>query len=153
MALIVSLGKIPLGLPRHQVAAEKPGSGARTPCRISFTCITASSTNIAVGAKAHLGRRERQRQLLEELKVVAEQLGIRVREERLLREVGYRVHSGACRVRETDLVLLDRGLPVESQIEVLVNALAPRALEKVYLSPAARRLFDDRREKRAGAPG
>jgi hypothetical protein len=75
------------------------------------------------------------------LKSVADQLGIRVREERLLREVGYRVRSGACRVRETDMVLLDRGLPVSAQIDVLADVLGRRRVDTVYLSPAARRLF------------
>lgn len=89
-------------------------------------------------------RGERERLLLEELKAVALGLGIRVREERLLREVGYRVRSGACRLRESDLVLLDRGLPTSVQIEVLADALVGRAIDTVYLSPAARRLLDSR---------
>lgn len=94
--------------------------------------------------KAVSKRGERERLLLEELKAVALALGIRVREERLLREVGYRVRSGACRLRESNLVLLDRGLPISLQIEVLADALSGRAVDTVYLSPAARRLLDSR---------
>lgn len=89
-------------------------------------------------------RAERERLLLEELKTVALGLGIRVREEKLLREVGYRVRSGACRLRDADLVLLERGLPASAQIEVLADVLAGRAIEAVYLSPAARRLLEER---------
>lgn len=84
--------------------------------------------------------------LLDELKAVAEKLGIEVREERLLREVGYRVRSGGCRVRDKDVVFLDRSLPVGAQIEVLVEELSSRVLDEVYLSPAARALIE-----RAGA--
>jgi len=80
--------------------------------------------------------------LLEELKTVATRLGFEVREERLLREVGYRVRSGSCRVRETNVILLDRGLPPAAQIDVLVEELAGRRLDEVYLSPAARRLLE-----------
>jgi len=106
-----------------------------------------------VAEKKQSARAERERVLWEELKTVAQGLGIRVREERLLREVGYRVRSGACRVRDTNLVLLDRGLPLSAQIEVLVDVLAGRSIETVYLSPAARRLLDGRREGEAGAAG
>ena len=80
--------------------------------------------------------------LLEELKTAAGRLGFEVREEKLLREVGYRVRSGSCRVRETQVILLDRGLPPGAQIDVLVDELAGCALEDVYLSPAARRLLE-----------
>jgi hypothetical protein len=80
--------------------------------------------------------------LAEELKTVATRMGFEVREEKLLREVGYRVRSGSCRVRETHVILLDRGLPVTAQIDVLVDELAQRSLDEVYLSPAARRLLE-----------
>lgn len=80
--------------------------------------------------------------LLEELKNVASRLGFEVREEKLLREVGYRVRSGSCRVRQARLILLDRGLPTSAQIDILVEELAGRPLDDVYLSPAARRLLE-----------
>jgi predicted phosphoribosyltransferase len=76
--------------------------------------------------------------LLEELKAVAEKLGLRVREERLLREVGYRVRSGSCRVRDQNILFLDRGLPTGTQIDILIEELADRALDEIYLSPAVR---------------
>ena len=81
--------------------------------------------------------------LLEELKSAAERLGIRVREEALLREVGYRVRSGRCRIRDAEVIFLDRGLNLSAQIDVLVDELAGRPLEAVYLSPAARALTWD----------
>ncbi|MFI5110544.1 MAG: hypothetical protein ACHP78_17100 [Terriglobales bacterium] len=79
---------------------------------------------------------------MEELKTAATRLGFEVREEKLLREVGYRVRSGSCRVRETHVILLDRGLPPSAQIDVLVEELAGQPVEDVYLSPAARRLLE-----------
>ncbi len=80
--------------------------------------------------------------LLEELKAAAQKLGFQVREERLLREVGYRVRSGSCRVRESDIIFLERGLPPSAQIDVLVDELSGRPMDEIYLSPAARALVE-----------
>ncbi len=82
--------------------------------------------------------------LLEELKTLAGQLGIKVREEVLLREVGYRVRSGLCRVRGEDVIFLDRHTPPGERVEVLLNGLGGRDLEAHYLSPALRRLLERR---------
>jgi hypothetical protein len=80
--------------------------------------------------------------LVEELKGLAARLGYEVREERLLREVGYRVRSGACRIRDARVILLERGLPLSAQVDVLVEALAGQRLEDVYISPAVRNLLE-----------
>lgn len=72
---------------------------------------------------------------------------MKVREEILLREVGYRVRSGACRVRGEDVIFVDRHLPVAERVDVLVAALEGRDVERHYLSPALRRLL----ERRGGA--
>ena len=80
--------------------------------------------------------------LLDELKAAAEKVGLRVREERLLREVGYRVRSGRCRLVDDELLFIDRTLPVTAQIDVLVDELAGRTLDDIYLSPAARALVE-----------
>ena len=87
--------------------------------------------------------------MLEELKTAAEKLGMKVREERLLREVGYRVRSGRCRVGEDQVIFLDRNTPAESQIDVLIDELASRDIDQVYLSPAARSLLDRAAQREA----
>jgi hypothetical protein len=89
----------------------------------------------------------REEALCEELKEAARRLGVEVREEILLREVGYRVRSGACRVRGGDVVFLDRGLPAAERVQVLLDALVTRdagSLEGLYLSPDLRRLLERR---------
>jgi hypothetical protein len=91
--------------------------------------------------------------ILDELKSAAEKLGIKVREERLLREVGYRVRSGRCRVGEDEVIFLDRNTPAESQIDVLIDELASRAVDQVYLSPAVRSLLDRAAAKEAHEDG
>ncbi|MGE0679415.1 MAG: hypothetical protein AB7P69_00680 [Candidatus Binatia bacterium] len=79
--------------------------------------------------------------LLEELKALAKQLGIRVREEKLLREVGYRVRGGSCRVHEQEMVFLDRDQPTSERIEILLDELTRRNVNTEQLSPSLRRLF------------
>lgn len=79
--------------------------------------------------------------LLEELKVLAKQMGIRVREEKLLREVGYRVRGGSCRVHDQEMVFLDRDQSTSERIEVLLDELIKRDIDTEQLSPSLRRLF------------
>lgn len=83
----------------------------------------------------------RMARVLEELLETARRCGLEVRREKLLREVGYRARGGACRVKQRDLVILDREQSVEEQLEVLAEALRERDLESLYLSPAARRMI------------
>ncbi len=78
--------------------------------------------------------------LVDELSDAAARVGLEVRRERILREVGYRARGGACRLRDKDLVIIDREQPAAEQLEVLADALRARDLEALYLSPAARRI-------------
>lgn len=79
--------------------------------------------------------------LIDELVEAAKRVGIEVRRERILREVGYRARGGACRLRDQNLLILDREQAPADQMEVLADALRGRDLEQVYLSPAARRVL------------
>jgi hypothetical protein len=79
--------------------------------------------------------------LIDELAEAAKRVGLEVRREKILREVGYRARGGACRLRDQDLLILDRDQAPADQIEVLAEALRGRDLEAVYLSPAARRIL------------
>jgi len=78
---------------------------------------------------------------LQELKALAERLGIRVREEKLLREVGYQVRGGGCRVHGQEIVFLDRDLPLSDRVEILLNELSRRHVQQDLLSPPLRRLL------------
>jgi hypothetical protein len=79
--------------------------------------------------------------LVDELSDAATRVGVEVRRERILREVGYRARGGACRLREKDMVIIDREQPAAEQLEILIDALRPHDLEALYLSPAARRIM------------
>lgn len=78
--------------------------------------------------------------LVDELCEAAERVGLVVRREKILREIGYRARGGACRLREKDLVIIDRDMAPAEQLEVLADALRSRDLESLYLSPAARQV-------------
>lgn len=81
--------------------------------------------------------------LLQELKTLADQLGIRVREEKLLREAGYQVRGGSCRVHGQEMVFLDRDLPLSDRVEILLDELSRRELDRKTLSPSLRRFLGD----------
>jgi hypothetical protein len=80
--------------------------------------------------------------ILEELLEAAKRLGFEVRREKILREVGYRARGGACRVRDRNLIILDREMAPAEQVEILADGLRGHNLDALYLSPAARRLVD-----------
>ena len=87
--------------------------------------------------------------ILEALKELATRIGLEVREERLLREVGYQVRSGSCRVREQNMLFVDRELPPAARLDVLVEELSRRDLAAVYVSPELRRILG--KDERFGA--
>jgi hypothetical protein len=72
---------------------------------------------------AYMARNKHESRLLE-LIGAAKEKNIEVRTEKLLREVGYRAHSGRCRVNGKELILLDRDASIADQIEFLATALA-----------------------------
>lgn len=85
-------------------------------------------------------KESRMLKLVDELCEAAERVGLVVRREKILREIGYRARGGACRLREKNLVIIDRDMAPAEQLEVLADALRSRDLESLYLSPAARRV-------------
>ncbi len=86
-------------------------------------------------------REPRVNRVLDELIEAAERVGVKVRREKLLREVGYRARGGMCRLRENNMVILDRDQPPHEQLEIVAEALKGRDLESLYLSPEARRIL------------
>ena len=85
-------------------------------------------------------KESRMLKLVDELCEAAERVGLVVRREKILREIGYRARGGACRLREKNLLIIDRDMAPAEQLEVLADALRSRDLESLYLSPAARQV-------------
>jgi hypothetical protein len=67
--------------------------------------------------------RNRKESQLQELITEANRLNIQVRTEKLLREVGYRAHSGRCRLKGQDLIIIDRDTPLGDQVDLLASEL------------------------------
>ena len=70
--------------------------------------------------------KNRQEARLQALIVTAKGMNIQVRTEKLLREAGYRAHSGRCRIKGQDVILLDRDASIADQIDFLAGELAKR---------------------------
>ena len=82
----------------------------------------------------------RMMRIVDELAEAAQRVGLEVRREKIMREIGYRTRGGACRLRDKNLLIIDRDQPATEQLEVIAEALRSRDLESLYLSPAARRV-------------
>ena len=68
--------------------------------------------------------RNRHEARLQALIKTARDKNIEVRMEKLLREVGYRAHSGRCRINDREVIILDRDASVSDQIDFLLSVLA-----------------------------
>jgi hypothetical protein len=69
---------------------------------------------------------------LEEAVNTASQAGIEI-EYHDLSDADIPVKSGHCRIRGRDLIILDRALPAERQVEFLVHCLRQFDLESYYI--------------------
>ena len=77
-------------------------------------------------AKANKGKRDKdpkKEELFEQLVSVLESLGISVRRAELKSGAGWKVLSGSCRVHEQAIIFIDRRMPQDEQISLLVERL------------------------------
>lgn len=85
-------------------------------------------------------------QLLEELKLLAEKLGIEVSEQNF-RTTGISVKSGFCKVKGNHHFLIDKHLKLSKKVEVLAEYLAQLPMETVFMVPALREYLELYRAK------
>lgn len=71
-------------------------------------------------------RKSKNEARLQDLIIAARNRRIEVRTEKLLREVGYRAHSGRCRLNGQELIIIDREMPVGEQVDLLVAELGQK---------------------------
>ena len=76
-------------------------------------------------------------QKYEELKFLAEQMGLGVRS-----EIGD-FDGGICTVKEQRIILLNRRHPLARRINIMARALHKAGLDTVFVKPAVRSLIDD----------
>jgi hypothetical protein len=67
--------------------------------------------------------KNKQEARLQTLIGTAKAMNIEVRTEKLLREAGYRVHSGRCRIKGQNLILINRDASIADQIAFLAAEL------------------------------
>src|SRR5260370_24342032 len=65
----------------------------------------------------------RMMRIVDELAEAAQRVGLEVRREKIMREIGYRTRGGACRLRDKNLVIIDRHQPAPAQLEAIAEAL------------------------------
>ncbi len=71
-------------------------------------------------------RKSKNEARLQDLIIAARNRRIEVRTEKLLREVGYRAHSGRCRLNGQELIIIDREMPVGEQVDLLAAELGQK---------------------------
>ena len=79
-------------------------------------------------------------QIYDELKLLAERLGITVSEQNF-RTTGVKAKSGLCRVRGQMMFIMDKHHNVKKKNELLSQCLKQMAHEDIYVVPAVRGLL------------
>ena len=80
-------------------------------------------------------------QTYQDLKEVAEKLGVGVSEQNL-RSTGINVKSGLCKVKGKNIIIIDKKLPLEDKNEVLASCLSKLPYEDIFMVPALRDFLD-----------
>ena len=80
-------------------------------------------------------------QLYQELKDLAEKLGIQVSEQNF-RTAGVHVSSGYCKVKGKDHCIIDKHLRLSQKVDVLAECLGALPIESIYIVPAVREYLD-----------
>ncbi len=78
-----------------------------------------------------------QQQTYDEMKLVAEQIGLTVRV-----EMGD-FDGGICTVKEKRVILINRRHPLAKRVHVMAKALNQAGLDDVFLKPALREAIED----------
>jgi hypothetical protein len=80
-------------------------------------------------------------QIYQELKDLADKLGITVSEQNL-RIAGIKVKSGLCKVKGKNLFIMDKHKSIHKKIDALISQLIEFPHEDLYVMPAIRELLE-----------
>jgi len=90
-------------------------------------------------------RQEDAPRILSQLEGIGEALGIKIRYERFANESDNpQISSGYCRLRGTDLLLIDSRLSPEARCHLLANELKRFNLDQIFIPPGLRLLVQGR---------
>lgn len=90
--------------------------------------------------------------LLQELKDLAERLGITVSEQNF-RKTGIRVQSGFCKVKNQDHCIIDKHLKISKKMDALGECINLFDHESIYVVPAVREYLNQFKTGQQGPPG
>ena len=85
-------------------------------------------------------------QIYQGLKDLAEKLALTVSEQNL-RTAGIKVKSGLCKVKGTNMFIMDKHKSIHKKIKILAAQLADMPHENIYLIPAIREMLNKYVEK------
>ena len=85
-------------------------------------------------------------QIYQELKDLAEKLGILV-EEQNLRKTGIHVNSGLCKVKDKDIFIMDKHENIHEKNKILASCLSELAIEEIYVVPAVRDYINEQKKR------
>lgn len=80
-------------------------------------------------------------QIYQELKDLAEKLGIQFSEQNL-QTAGIAVKSGLCKVKGQSMFIMDKHKPIRKKIKILAAHLAQIPHENVFIVPAVREMLE-----------
>ncbi len=83
-------------------------------------------------------------QIYQDLKDLAEKLGITVSEQSFKR-TGIKAQSGFCKVNNEELFIMDTNIPLKKKIEIMAEYIGGLELENIHMMPAIRELLDQYR--------
>lgn len=79
---------------------------------------------------------------LEDLKAVAAKLSIEIRYSDL-RDNEFSIQSGYCKLKNKDMIILDKTLPAEEEIHIILKVLETFDLENVFIVPWVRERLEN----------
>jgi len=79
-------------------------------------------------------------QIYQHLVDLAEKLGMDVSVHNL-KISGFPVKSGICKIKGKNRIVLDKRLPTDDQIDILIDCLRPFPIDDIYIIPAIRNLL------------
>ncbi|MFV9644700.1 MAG: hypothetical protein ACNYWU_02645 [Desulfobacterales bacterium] len=85
-------------------------------------------------------------QLYQNLIEITEKLNVKVSEKNF-RKIGINIQSGFCKVKNKNLFIIDKHLPVFKKNIILANFLNKMPLENIYIMPVVRDFVNKQHEE------
>lgn len=80
-------------------------------------------------------------QIYQHLKDLAEKLDLSVSEKNF-KNVGMNIQSGFCVVKDKNMFIMDKHLPIQKKISIMASYLGKMPYDSIYLLPAIREILE-----------